>query len=201
MKNYIILGCIIVFLLFINYLSCHQVHTNPCKIDTFYSKIDTQWLKQDTAYIDKPRIIKGDSIPYPVYQPIDTSSKEVVIAQLRMLLKKYQSYNIYSDSVKLDSGRGYMAIIDTVHENLLQGRHIEEHFKFPKYTETITIKETVKPYRSLIFGGAVNLNQYSPLDASIIYKDRKDQYFQIKANTDFKTYNIGVGYYKNLIKF
>lgn len=171
---YIIIIALLIILLI---EKCHKEVVIPQKpIVTI--KIDTIRM-HDTIVKVKPKFIKGDSIPYAMwdtaYLPDTTYNgikKQYLAAMTTFLTKNY-----YADTVHLvkDSLTGWIAVADTVFKNKLQNRTYSYNLSYIQ--KTITITQPIPPVRQLYFGGCVTGTRSSVLSGAnigILYKSKKD---------------------------
>ena len=199
---------VIIFLIFTNYISCRNGKLPISKIDTVI-KVDTfNRIKDTTIYKEKLVLVKGDSIPYEVPVYIDTTNKENIVAEYKKLLQKYQNENIYQDTFKLDSNRGYIVSTDTVQNNLLKSKTYNSHITYPTIIKTTTITKYAPEKSNIYLGVGVLGNQLRPfngMELSLIYEDRKKQAFGLKVENYFFQpnigYNFGISYHKSIFNF
>jgi hypothetical protein len=148
---------------------------------TVITIIDT--IKITDTVKSKPKLIKGDSIPYEKWDTLyipDTSYKGLKRQYFEMA-NNYLSNRYYSDTLKInDSITGWIAVTDTVQKNLLTGRGYAYSLSYPKVTTLII--EPAPKVRQVYVGGQLSGNQSSPIakaEVGLLYKDKKDQVFGV----------------------
>jgi len=187
MKSNIIPYIIIIALLIVVLIErCHKEVDIPQKPSVII-KIDTIRM-HDTIIKTKPKLIKGDSIPYAMwdtaYLPDTTYNgikKQYLAAMTTFLTKNYYADTLY---VNKDSLFGWIAVADTVHKNKLQKRSYSYDLSYIQ--KTITIVQPTPPTRQLYFGGGITGNSLLPISGGnigLLYKDRQDRIFG--ANVGF----------------
>jgi hypothetical protein len=154
---------------------------------------DTQWSVHDTTIYKK---LKGktlhDTIATPLEYIADTNYPKL-LAQYNDLLKKYMALVEFTDTVRIDT-LGYVAITDTVNQNLLKGRSIRTNYKIPTITNTVTIQHYEKPKAQLYYGGGIDLSpSFAPTGAhgGLLLKTKKDQLIGVQVGTGI---NGGINY-------
>lgn len=146
---------------------------------------DTTWIIKDSTVYSKPQAIK--TIPVNVYHDTtyreylpDTNYQSLVI-QYQEVVNQLLAKNIQADSLKVDS-IGWVHVLDTVQKNLIVGRSFKYNLKYPIIKETITLP--AKKVNQLYVGGeleADKTNLVSGVNAGLLFKNKKDQIFGVKA--------------------
>jgi hypothetical protein len=146
---------------------------------------DTQWKTHDTTIY---KTLKGktlhDTIATPPEYIADTNYPKL-LAQYNDLLKKYMALVEFKDTIKIDT-LGYVAITDTVNQNLLKGRSVRTNYKIPTITNTVTIQHYEKPKAQLYYGFGLDLNtSFAPKGAhgGLVLKTKKDQLIGVQVGT------------------
>lgn len=161
-------------------------------------KTDTVWKEtKDTVF----KTVKITNIKYvPLNKEKYTVSDNCDSSKIRFdnILKEHLVRTVYTDTIKLDS-LGTIVVKDTVWLNKLHGkREYIKDYKIPFVTKTITKPEP--PKRQLYIGG--NLNSMQSITSGLLYKNKKDQIYQINVGISTNgsiIYGIG-GYWKIKIK-
>ena len=111
------------------------------------------------------------------------------------LLKEFSAKKTYIDTLKIDT-LGTVVVYDTIWKNELSDREYVLNYNVPYITKTITKKE--EPNRQLYIGANLflNNNTVTPFSPGFIYKNKKDQIYQLSLGLDFNgTLTYGVGTY------
>lgn len=161
-------------------------------------KTDTVWKEtKDTVF----KTVKVTNIKYvPLNKEKYTVSDNCDSSKIRFdnILKEHLVRTVYTDTIKLDS-LGTIVVKDTVWLNKLHGkREYIKDYKIPFVTKTITKPEL--PKRQLYIGG--NLNSMQSITSGLLYKNKKDQIYQVNVGISTNgsiIYGIG-GYWKIKIK-
>lgn len=161
-------------------------------------KTDTVWKEtKDTVF----KTVKVTNIKYvPLNKEKYTVSDNCDSSKIRFdnILKEHLVRTVYTDTIKLDS-LGTIVVKDTVWLNKLHGkREYIKDYKIPFVTKTITKPEP--PKRQLYIGG--NLNSMQSITSGLLYKNKKDQIYQVNVGISTNgsiIYGIG-GYWKIKIK-
>lgn len=161
-------------------------------------KTDTVWKEtKDTVF----KTVKVTNIKYvPLNKEKYTVSDNCDSSKIRFdnILKEHLVRTVYTDTIKLDS-LGTIVVKDTVWLNKLHGkREYIKDYKIPFVTKTITKQEP--PKRQLYIGG--NLNSMQSITSGLLYKNKKDQIYQVNVGISTNgsiIYGIG-GYWKIKIK-
>ena len=142
---------------------------------------DTIWQKKDSVIYTSPKVIQ--TIPVKIisekYLPDPNYGK--LLLQYQELVKLHLAKNIQKDSVKIDS-IGFVKVIDTVQNNIVQNRKWEYNIKYPIIKETII--EPSKKVNQLYIGGGLQGNQYNiinSINGGILYKNKKDQIYGLSV--------------------
>lgn len=175
---YIIIIALLIILLIEN---CHKEVDVPQEpIVTI--KIDTVRIHDTTVIKSKPKWIKGDSIPYAMWDTAylpdttyDGVKKQYLAAMTTFLTKNYYADTLHVDK---DSLFGWIAVADTVFKNQLQKRSYSYDLSYIQKTTTIT--QPTPPTRQLYFGGGITGTRSSVLSGAnigLLYKNKKDAVF------------------------
>ena len=158
---------------------------------------DTTWVYKDSTVYSRPQIVQ--TIPvnvihdytYREYLP-DTNYAKLVL-QYQEVVNQLLAKNVYNDSLKIDT-IGWVKVMDTVTKNMITNRTFKWSLKYPVITETITLP--AKKVNQLYVGGeleASKTNLISGVNAGLLFKNKKDQIFGLKAGlTPQGQPNIGV---------
>ena len=148
--------------------------------------------KIDTVYQEKTftKYIKGKDIPHLVISDIilkDTVHDTVTI------VKDYLTTKVYTDTFTLDSSK--FTIIDTISQNVIQGRQFLAHIK----ERTITITNDIyhKDKNSLYLGILGDLRRFDNklgIGVGLTFKTAKNDLFTFGASTNF----YSVGFHKKI---
>lgn len=141
-------------------------------------KVDTIRM-HDTIIKTRPKFIKGDSIPYAMWDTayLPDTTYNGVKKQYLAAMTKFLTKNYYVDTlhVNKDSLFGWIAVADTVFKNELQKRSYSYDLSYIQ--KTVTITQPTPPTRQLYFGGGVTGTRSSSLSGAhlgILYKSKKD---------------------------
>ena len=144
----------------------------------------------DTVYEQKTftKYTKGDSIPFIVLA-VDTTTIHDTI----QIVKDYLTTKVYTDTFTLDSSK--FTIIDTISQNMIQGRRFMADIK----ERTITITNNIyhKDKNSLYLGILGDLRTFDNkvgLGVSLGFKTAKNGLIIFGASTN----QYSVGYYFKL---
>ena len=142
---------------------------------------DTIWQKKDSVIYTSPKIVQ--TIPVKIisekYLPDPNYGK--LVLQYQELVKLHLAKNIQKDSVKIDS-IGFVKVIDTVQNNIVQNRKWEYNIKYPIIKETVI--QPPKRVNQLYIGGGLQGNQYNiinSINGGILYKNKKDQIYGLSV--------------------
>ena len=157
---------------------------------------DTSWKTHEKTIVKQVPISKEILVPYEVlvtkYQA-DTNYYKLKL-QYEELAKQYAAKRVYNDTVAIGE-YGNIKIIDTVSENKLGKRTVQEDYKIPEVTKTVTITKYPNPKRQVYVGGGINASSISNVtgvEAGILYKSKKDQIYGGKVTVD-NTGSVGFG--------
>lgn len=199
----------ILCLVFLGIIFLQRCNTHPVE-NTLKPKIDTV-VRIDTFYIHdtlygKPVLVQSK----PQIQWRDTGSYKPdtnyakLLKQYDELGDKFFSRNVYKTPYSLGV-YGDATVTDTVVSNKLTGNSIAYNIKIPIVTNTITIDRPYKPKAQVYVGFGVTMNKIDLIrsaDLGVIYKNKKDQLFQLRVEQPFNgspiSYSVG-SYWK--IKF
>lgn len=101
------------------------------------------------------------------------------------ILKDYFAKNIYRDTLMLKDSLGYVTVHDTVTQNMITSRKYVYEIKQNTIRETVVLTE--KPKSNIFLGVGVGLdkvNLISTLDASMIYKSKRDKVSRLAIGMD-----------------
>ena len=142
------------------------------------SKKDTSWV-HDTAYIP-------------------SANYDDLLKQYDQLGDKYFSTNVYKTPFSLGKF-GSVNVTDTIVANRIKGSDIKYTLNIPETTKTITIHDPYVPQQQIYIGGSLQASQYDGMtggEIGLIYKNKKDQLYQVKAIFNKGTgLSYGVGTY------
>lgn len=119
------------------------------------------------------------------YKPSPTC--DTLLKQYIELGDLYFSRNIYKTPFKLGI-YGDAVVTDTIVSNKIVGNSIIYNLKIPTTTTTITIHEPYIPKRQLYLGLGMTVNKtdfIKAVDLGFIYKNKKDQIFQVRIEQPF----------------
>ena len=163
---------------------------------TIVTKVDTIWREvHDTITKNVPVYVSIPTKPGPEYIPSDNCDslrKQYLFLRDRHIVK-----NVYVDTIKLDTF-GIVQIIDTVQFNKLKPRRFISSYKIPIIEKETTITKPADPVRQLYFGGNLfgNTNSLQLLTPGLLYKNKKDQIYQVNVGINFNgSLTFGAGAY------
>jgi hypothetical protein len=156
------------------------------KYDVVNTIIDTIYIPiTDTRIVYKRgKDIYHDTTIYvnvPVNVPVDTAE----------ILKDFYAKNIYVDTLKFQDSLGFITIVDTISQNVIDGRTWISNLKNRTITKTVYLKE--KPRNKVYYGFGLGLNKqqlFSSLETGFILNTKKDQIYKL----DFGVNNGTFGY-------
>jgi len=166
-------------------------------IDTVIIKHDTIQVTKDSLIKSKPKFIKGDSIPYTMWDTMylpDTNYEKLrqqYVNNTRELLSK----NYYVDSVAYDSNN-YVKIWDTIQLNKLHNRSVRFNLTDLIIHDSIVITRTIKPVNQVYFGLGILGNKtelVKGIEASLMLKTKKDNIYEIKTQHINNQVIYGIG--------
>lgn len=131
------------------------------------------------------------------YKP-DTNYARL-LQQYDSLGDEHFSRNIYKTPFKLGI-YGDATVTDTIVSNKLVGNSIVYNIKIPVSRTVITIHEPYSPKNQVYIGGVITGNKVDFIksaEVGILYKNKKDQIFQLKVEQPFNNTptSFGVGTY------
>lgn len=163
---------------------------------------DTTWRRYDSLIVKKVPVLK-EIVVEVASKPemLPDTNYATLKRQYMALLKLYLNKVVYSDTIRVGS-YGYISVLDTVKENKLASRKINENYNIPKIKETKTITRYLPPSQSLFVGGGINTSNsigIRGIEAGILYKTKKESIFNIKAQVDLDGKPMyGFGYYTKI---
>lgn len=163
---------------------------------TIVTKVDTIWREvHNTITKNVPVYVSIPTKPEPEYIPSDNCDslrKQYLFLRDRHIVK-----NVYVDTIKLDTF-GIVQIIDTVQFNKLKPRRFISSYKIPTIEKETIITKPADPVRQLYFGGNLfgNTNSLQLLTPGLLYKNKKDQIYQVNVGINFNgSLTFGAGAY------
>lgn len=147
---------------------------------------DTIWQKKDSVIYTSPKVVQTIPIKIISEKYLPDPNYDKLLLQYQELVKLHLSKNVQKDSVKIDS-IGFVKVIDTVQNNIVQNRKWEYNIKYPIIKETVI--QPSKKVNQLYIGGGLQGNQYNMINSingGILYKNKKDQLYglSIGVNTN-----------------
>ena len=147
---------------------------------------DTIWQKKDSVIYTSPKVVQTIPIKIISEKYLPDPNYDKLLLQYQELVKLHLSKNVQKDSVKIDS-IGFVKVIDTVQNNIVQNRKWEYNIKYPIIKETVI--QPSKKVNQLYIGGGLQGNQYNiinSINGGILYKNKKDQIygFSVGINTN-----------------
>ena len=142
---------------------------------------DTVWQKKDSVIYTSPKVVQTIPIKTISEKYLPDPNYDKLVLQYQELVKLHLAKNIQKDSVKIDS-IGFVKVIDTVQNNIVQNRKWEYNIKYPIIKETII--EPPKKINQLYIGGGLQGNQYNiinSINGGILYKNKKDQIYGLSV--------------------
>lgn len=142
---------------------------------------DTIWQKKDSVIYTSPKVVQTIPIKIISEKYLPDPNYDKLVLQYQELVKLHLAKNIQKDSVKIDS-IGFVKVIDTVQNNIVQNRKWEYNIKYPIIKETII--EPSKKVNQLYIGGGLQGNQYNiinSINGGILYKNKKDQMYGLSV--------------------
>ena len=142
---------------------------------------DTIWQKKDSVIYTSPKVVQTIPIKIISEKYLPDPNYDKLVLQYQELVKLHLAKNIQKDSVKIDS-IGFVKVIDTVQNNIVQNRKWEYNIKYPIIKETII--EPSKKVNQLYIGGGLQGNQYNiinSINGGILYKNKKDQIYGLSV--------------------
>jgi len=166
-------------------------------IDSIIIIHDTTKVTKDSLIKSKPKFIKGDSIPYAMWDTMylpDTNYEKLrqqYVNNTRELLSK----NYYVDSVAYDLNN-YVKIWDTIQLNKLQNRSVRFNLTDLIIHDSVIITRTIKPVNQVYFGLGILGNKaelVNGIEASLMLKTKKDNIYEIKTQHINNQLIYGIG--------
>ena len=142
---------------------------------------DTIWQKKDSVVFTSPKVIQTIPVKIISEKYLPDPNYDKLLLQYQELVKLHLAKNIQKDSVKIDS-IGFVKVIDTVQNNIVQNRKWEYNIKYPIIKETVI--QPPKKVNQLYIGGGLQGNQYNiinSINGGILYKNKKDQIYGLSV--------------------
>ena len=142
---------------------------------------DTIWQKKDSVIYTSPKVVQTIPLKIISEKYLPDPNYDKLLLQYQELVKLHLAKNIQKDSVQIDS-IGFVKVIDTVQNNIVQNRKWEYNIKYPIIKETII--EPSKKVNQLYIGGGLQGNQYNiinSINGGILYKNKKDQIYGLSV--------------------
>ena len=142
---------------------------------------DTIWQKKDSVIYTSPKVVQTIPIKIISEKYLPDPNYDKLLLQYQELVKLHLSKNVQKDSVKIDS-IGFVKVIDTVQNNIVQNRKWEYNIKYPIIKETVI--QPSKKVNQLYIGGGLQGNQYNiinSINGGILYKNKKDQIYGLSV--------------------
>ena len=142
---------------------------------------DTIWQKKDSVIYTSPKVVQTIPIKIISEKYLPDPNYDKLVLQYQELVKLHLAKNIQKDSVKIDS-IGFVKVIDTVQNNIVQNRKWEYNIKYPIIKETVI--QPSKKVNQLYIGGGLQGNQYNiinSINGGILYKNKKDQIYGLSV--------------------
>ena len=142
---------------------------------------DTIWQKKDSVIYTSPKAVQTIPIKIISEKYLPDPNYDKLVLQYQELVKLHLAKNIQKDSVKIDS-IGFVKVIDTVQNNIVQNRKWEYNIKYPIIKETVI--QPPKKVNQLYIGGGLQGNQYNiinSINGGILYKNKKDQIYGLSV--------------------
>ena len=145
---------------------------------------DTVWQKKDSVIYTSPKVIQTIPVKIISEKYLPDPNYDKLVLQYQELVKLHLAKNIQKDSVKIDS-IGFVKVIDTVQNNIVQNRKWEYNIKYPIIKETVI--QPPKKVNQLYIGGGLQGNQYNiinSINGGLLYKNKKDQIYGLTVGID-----------------
>ena len=142
---------------------------------------DTVWQKKDSVIYTSPKVVQTIPVKIISEKYLPDPNYDKLILQYQELVKLHLAKNIQKDSVQIDS-IGFVKVIDTVQNNIVQNRKWEYNLKYPIIKETIV--QPPKKINQLYIGGGLQGNQYNIINSvngGLLYKNKKDQIYGLSV--------------------
>lgn len=182
-KNIIILLLtILIIIILLNPKGCIPLRTKPVyisRIDSIPYPVYDTLIEEVEVEVPIETIVEVEKqVEVPVYQPVDTM----------LILKDYNSKNVFSNVLTLSNNNGSITLIDTISQNKIIGRSFKEKIKSKIVRDTIEIKES--PKNKMYFGINTNFNREDfvrNVGVGLIFKTKGDKLFQLGAGVTNRT--------------
>lgn len=205
---------IIVFLVFICYISIDGCRKQKIKNENLLKKSDTIEVVYDTIYAPivhdtikitetnlvsekKPKKSNGTILIPENYIP--KSDYDSLLLQYNYILEEFFAQREYLDTAKLDSA--WAAIRSYISLNSLDSIEVIFGGKLPVITKTITIERQQKERFKFYYGFDLSSNftfDRLRLDVGVILKNKKDNLLKLNVGKDTKGETYGeLGLYVN----
>ena len=141
----------------------------------------TVWQKKDSVIYTSPKVVQTIPVKIISEKYLPDPNYDKLVLQYQELVKLHLAKNIQKDSVKIDS-IGFVKVIDTVQNNIVQNRKWEYNIKYPIIKETVI--QPPKKVNQLYIGGGLQGNQYNiinSINGGILYKNKKDQIYELSV--------------------
>ena len=163
-----------------------RINSSPDIIEKSIVIRDTIWQKKDSVIFTSPKVVQTIPLKIISEKYLPDPNYDKLVLQYQELVKLHLAKIIQKDSVQIDS-IGFVKVIDTVQNNIVQNRKWEYNIKYPIIKETII--EPPKKINQLYIGGGLQGNQYNiinSINGGILYKNKKDQLYglSIGVNTN-----------------
>ena len=145
---------------------------------------DTVWQKEDSVIYTSPKVVQTIPVKIISEKYLPDPNYDKLVLQYQELVKLHLAKNIQKDSVKIDS-IGFVKVIDTVQNNIVQNRKWEYNIKYPIIKETVI--QPSKKVNQLYIGGGLQGNQYNiinSINGGLLYKNKKDQIYGLSVGID-----------------
>ena len=142
---------------------------------------DTVWQKKDSVIYTSPKVVQTIPVKVISEKYLPNPNYEKLVLQYQELVKLHLAKNIQKDSVQIDS-IGFVKVIDTVQNNVVQNRKWEYNLKYPIIKETII--QPPKKTNQLYIGGELQGSQYNiinSINGGLLYKNKKDQIYGLSV--------------------
>lgn len=142
---------------------------------------DTVWQKKDSVIYTSPKVVQTIPVKIISEKYLPDPNYDKLVLQYQELVKLHLAKNIQKDSVRIDS-IGFVKVIDTVQNNIVQNRKWEYNLKYPIIKETII--HPPKKVNQLYIGGELQGNQYNIINSvngGVLYKNKKDQIYGLSV--------------------
>lgn len=161
-----------------------RINSSPDIIEKPIVVRDTVWQKKDSVIYTSPKIVQTIPVKIISEKYLPDPNYDKLVLQYQELVKLHLSKNIQKDSVKIDS-IGFVKVIDTVQNNIVQNRKWEYNIKYPIIKETII--QPPKKTNQLYIGGELQGSQYNiinSINGGLLYKNKKDQIYGLSVGVN-----------------